>query len=91
MGGVAAAQSGTVFTVTLPYGSAYPKAAEIVITPEDTAANKTDPMTGDDGVSWSFTVTAEDGTQQAYTLQVVIAEQTAQDILNAARIRIQFI
>ena len=83
--GVSALKSGSVFTVTLPYGSAYPKAADISITPEDAAATYTKPMTGDDGASWSFTVTAEDGTRQEYTLQVVIAEQTAEDILTAAK------
>ena len=84
-GGVQAEKSGVVFTVTLPYGSEYPKAAEIVVTPEDSAATASKPMTGDDGVSWSFTVTAEDGTKKEYTLQVVIAEQTAEDILAAAK------
>ena len=84
-GGVQAEKSGVVFTVTLPYGSKYPKAAEIVVTPEDSAATASKPMTGDDGVSWSFTVTAEDGTKKEYTLQVVIAEQTAEDILAAAK------
>ena len=83
--GVSAVKSGSVFTVTLPYGSAYPKAADISITPEDAAATYTKPMTGDDGASWSFTVTAEDGTRQEYTLQVVIAEQTVEDILTAAK------
>jgi len=83
--GVSAVKSGSVFTVTLPYGSAYPKAADISITPEDAAATYTKPMTGDDGASWSFTVTAEDGTRQEYTLQVMIAEQTAEDILTAAK------
>ena len=83
--GVSAVKSGSVYTVTLPYGSDYPKAADISITPEDAAATYTKPMTGDDGASWSFTVTAEDGTKQEYTLQVVIAEQTAEDILAAAK------
>ena len=85
VGGVSAARSGSVFTVTLPYGSEYPKAAEIVVTPEDSAATASKPMTGDDGMSWSFAVTAEDGTKKEYTLQVVIAEQTAEDILAAAK------
>ena len=85
VGGASAARSGSVFTVTMPYGSEYPKAAEITITPEDGTAVASKPLTGDDGMSWSFTVTAEDGSKQEYTLQVVIAEQTAEDILAAAK------
>ncbi len=85
VGGVTATKDGVVFKATLPYGSAIPKAADITVTPEDTAATATKPMTGDDGISWTFTVTAEDGTKQEYTLQVVIAEQTEEELLAEAK------
>ena len=73
--GVEASRSGTVFTVSLPFGSAYPTTSDITIAPAD-GATTSDPVTVDEGASWSFTVTAEDGTARAYTLQIEIAPQT---------------
>ena len=86
--GVNATASGTVFTVSLPFGSAHPAATDITITPADGATAST-PVTEDDGVSWSFTVTAEDGTEKNYTLQVEIAEQTAAEKLAVAKATIE--
>ncbi len=82
--GTEATKSGVVFSVELPYNSAYPKASDITVTPADGAV-ATKPMTGDDGASWSFTVTAEDGTARAYTLQIEFAEQTAVEKLAEAK------
>lgn len=66
---------GTTITVTLPYGSTLPvESSEIEITVADKAEITTDPTTTDSGETWTFTVTAEDGTTTVeYTLTVTIA------------------
>ena len=84
VGGVNATASGTVFTVSLPFGSSYPTASDITITPAN-GATASVPVTEDEGASWSIKVTAEDGTEKNYTLQVEIAEQTAAEKLAAAK------
>ena len=67
----------TTYTATLPYGSELPTAEQISVIPEDTAASVSALQTSDGGMNWTFTVTAENGTAIDYSLQVVIAEQTA--------------
>ena len=88
VGGIDTTLSGTVFTISLPFGSTYPTAEYISITPAE-GATASAPVTEDEGASWSFTVTAEDGTEKNYTLQVEIAEQTATEKLEAAKAAIE--
>ena len=59
------------FTVTVPAGTKL-KAASFVITPSDTKATAGTPTA--DGNVWSFTVTAEDGTQKTYSVTVTVRE-----------------
>ena len=68
-------QTGTTFTATLPAGSKYPAAAQISVTPEDKAAvvsALTGPTAGEDGETWTFSVTSESGTTVNYTLIVEV-------------------
>ncbi len=62
---------GTV-TVTLPYGSTLPTdVAELEIVLSDSVMTMTTPLTTDNGATWTFTVTAEDGvTERTYTIFV---------------------
>jgi uncharacterized protein len=85
---VNATASGTIFTISLPFGSSYPAASDITIAPAD-GATASVPATDDEGASWSFTVTAEDGTKKNYTLQVEIAEQTAAEKLAEVKAAIE--
>lgn len=63
------------WTVELPYDTvlAELKASDLVIKPALGAKN-TDPEKADGGATWSFTVTAEDGTTLTHTLTVTLAE-----------------
>ena len=63
------------FTVTLPAGSSLPtNAGEITIEPAEYATVST-PTSTNDGATWTFTVTAEDGTTTAnYTLHVSVQD-----------------
>ena len=82
---VKAEQNGTTLTVTLPAGSSLPTADEIQITPATGAEVTDDLTTSDNGATWTFTVTAEDGTTTAtYTIQVTIAPQPTYTVTVAA-------
>ena len=75
--GHAATGSGTSFSVQLPFGSTLPTDSSAVsITAAETATVST--PTTDNGATWTFTVTAEDGTTTAdYTVTVSIAPDPA--------------
>ncbi len=73
--GIAAAAEDNSFTVILPYGTdlADLSASDFSIRPAAGAKNSS-PVTTDGGKTWSFTVTAENGTtKQSYTVQVSVA------------------
>ncbi len=63
------------WTVELPYDTVLAEltASDLVIKPALGAKN-TDPEAADGGATWSFTVTAEDGTTLIHTLTVTLAE-----------------
>ena len=68
----ASLSSDGTYAVTL---SALPTANEIAIAPTHNGATVSIPTTTDNGASWSFTVTAEDGqTTASYTLRVTVEE-----------------
>ncbi len=61
------------YSVELPAGSSAPAASDIVVTPTDANATVSTPVTSDGGRTWTFTVTAEDGsTATTYTLHVSV-------------------
>ena len=62
------------FTVTLPAGSSLPaNANEITIIPV-TGATVSEPTSTNGGATWTFTVTAEDGTKADYTIQITVEQ-----------------
>lgn len=81
---------GTTFTIVLPYGTTSLPAdnSKISITPA-MGAKHSAPATSDNGKTWTFTVTAEDGkTTKNYTIKVSIAPDPAtenQNDVNAAK------
>lgn len=82
-------QSGNTFTANMPESSAYPTAAEIRVNPEDKAATVsalTGPETDEEGETWTFSATAENGKTVNYTLKVVVGKITEvpeEDITNS--------
>ncbi len=68
-------EEANTFTVTLPAGSSLPaNADEITIIPV-TGANVSKPTSTDDGATWTFTVTAEDGTTEVtYTIHITVEQ-----------------
>lgn len=61
------------YSIKLPTGSVVPAASDIVVTPTDAKATVSTPVTSDGGRTWTFTVTAEDGsTATTYTLHVSV-------------------
>ena len=73
--GIAAAGEDNSFTVILPYGTdlADLSASDFSIRPAAGAKNSS-PVTTDGGKTWSFTVTAENGTtKQTYTVTLSVA------------------
>ncbi|MDR1065103.1 MAG: hypothetical protein LBL25_01880, partial [Oscillospiraceae bacterium] len=66
----------TAFAVKLPFGTTgLPTAEAITIELNDTYAGVSG-LTTNDGAEWTFTVTAEDGTPEYYTINVTIALDT---------------
>lgn len=81
IGGKAGKVDGTTITVVLDYAddAAIPSdPASVVIVTNDSDAQVSDLATADEGVTWTFTVTAEDGTTAEYTIHVSIAENPAE-------------
>ena len=81
VGGKAGKVDGTTITVVLDYAddAVIPSDPEsVVIVTNDPAAQVSDLTTSDEGVTWTFTVTAEDGTTAEYTIHVSIAENPAE-------------
>lgn len=76
--------NGTDITVLLPEGSSLPTAgSDFTITPKDTKATASTPTTEDGGKTWTFTVTAEDGTKEDYTIHVsILPSMDAEAILS---------
>lgn len=74
--GVYGKVSGTDISVELPYGSSLPESdTQIVITASDTEAEVSGLASADQGATWTFTVTAEDGqTAAKYTVHVSVAD-----------------
>lgn len=72
--GTAGVIDGTEISVVLPAGSSLPTdAQQIAVTPADAQASVSMPVTADGGATWTFTVTAQDGTSRAYTLRITLA------------------
>lgn len=65
-------------TVELPCKESLPDdAGAIAVVPADAGAGASTPQTQDDGATWTFTVTAEDGvTQRTYTLRISVQDHT---------------
>lgn len=78
-----AAINGNAISVTLPAGSSLPTAGDIQITAAE-GATVSDLSTEDGGTTWTFTVTAEDGITEMYTIQVTIAPLPAYTVTVAA-------
>lgn len=76
--GMAGTVDGTDITVVLPKGTAALPTNEdaIKIFLADTGATVSDLTTTDNGSTWTFTVTAKDGTKQKYTIHVSIEIET---------------
>ena len=71
--GETATRSGNTFSVSFTADKSYPNKDDIVIVLEDNNATKSDLETADGGKTWTFTVTAEDGTTtKDYTIHVAI-------------------
>lgn len=82
--GTVGAISGTDITVELPTGSALPTdPARIVILPADAFATVSVPVTQDGGATWTFTVTAQDGTSRTYILHVSLKEPIGAPVFTA--------
>ncbi len=80
VGGKAGTINGNTIIVVLDYAddATIPSDSEsVVIVTNDPAAQVSDLTTSDEGVTWTFTVTAEDGTTAEYTIHVSIAENPA--------------
>ena len=76
VGGTSATEGAdNTWAATLPYGSAIPaESSAVVITTSSAAATVGSLQTADDGATWTFTVTSEDGTATAdYTLNVSVS------------------
>ena len=81
VGGKAGKVDGTTITVVLDYAddAVIPSDANSVsIVTVDPDAQVSDLATSDEGVTWTFTVTAQDGTTAEYTIHVSIAENPAE-------------
>lgn len=65
--------SGTVWSAVMPYGSD-PAAAQFSVTLSDKTAGASAPATADGGKTWTFTVTAEDGSTADYTVTLTVSE-----------------
>ncbi len=65
--------SGTAWSAVMPYGSD-PAAAQFSVTLSDKTAEASAPATADGGKTWTFTVTAEDGSTAGYTVTLTISE-----------------
>ncbi len=65
--------SGTAWSAVMPYGSD-PAAAQFSVTLSDKTAEASAPATADSGKTWTFTVTAEDGSAADYTVTLTISE-----------------
>jgi VCBS repeat-containing protein len=78
----AAAVTTYAYTVTIPYQDTAPVAGDFNVTLEDSKTRHSAPGTAD-GSTWSFTVTAEDGTTANYTIQVTIAPNPAAENIAA--------
>lgn len=81
VGGKAGKVDGNTINVVLDYAddAVIPSDPEsVVIVTNDSAARVSDLATADEGVTWTFTVTAEDGTTAEYTIHVSIAENPAE-------------
>jgi hypothetical protein len=70
--------AGTTFAVKLPYGTELSALAGVLLTivPNEIDAVAGEPTTADGGSTWMFTVTAQNGAQETYTITVTIAVDT---------------
>lgn len=72
--GVAGTADGNVWNVVLPYGSTISAdGSAIVVEASHELATVSTPVTADGGKTWTFTVTAQDGTTQDYTVNVSVS------------------
>ncbi|WP_144744525.1 hypothetical protein [Enorma burkinafasonensis] len=63
------------FAVELPVGAPVPEASQFEIEAVDPAASVSAPVSANGGATWTFTVTAEDGTEATYSVRVTRAPQ----------------
>lgn len=70
------AEDAHVYAVAVPYGTEVTTADTIQVTPSDANATVSTPASADEGATWTFTVTAEDGVTTAdYTLNITVADE----------------
>ena len=82
--GVTGTLDDTTITAVLPYGSAQPTDAGEVSVTAAAGATIAAPVTSDNGQTWTFTVTAENGmVTKNYTIKVFIAANPAAVIITA--------
>ena len=75
--GIAGIADGEEISVVLPYGSTISNSLNVVVTTV-TGAVYSQPVSTNNGSTWTFTVTAEDGsTTKNYTVNVSVAENPA--------------
>ena len=89
VGGKTGTISGTNITVTLDKGATIPTdPGAVTITPAD-GATVSNLATSDGGKTWTFTVTAESGTAQQYTINVSVTPPTDAECVTAAKTAIE--
>ena len=82
--------SNNVFSVALDFGSDIPtEAGAVQIALADKAAKHTTPATTDGGQTWTFTVTAESGAAQQYTIKVSVTPPTDAECIAQAEAAIE--
>ncbi|MDR1330411.1 MAG: S-layer homology domain-containing protein [Oscillospiraceae bacterium] len=80
---------GTAFTAEIPYGA---EVSSVTVTPAYHRATASNPKTTDNGKTWTFTVTPQNGTAVLYTLTVTNAANPAadnEDAVTAAKAAIE--
>jgi hypothetical protein len=86
VGGKNGVLDGTNITVNLAYGTPSPPtdpdSVKITVSDVGYATVTSGPVTNDEGLTWTFTVTAEDKTYTEYMISVGIAQEPIEESLN---------